>query len=201
MAIYKHVLGGPGVAGDQWVSGLHSSGTGTQSAAHAAFAAFVTSAFGASATAQYWPEGTSIGELITYTLNTVDGKATSVVRSSVSINGAGSALAPAPRDTLTIGLRTATPGPRGRGRMFLPGVALDNLTPEGLHEDAVKTAIAGYVGSALATMRGAGFSPVIWQIPSSTGLPVTGVTISAVPGTQRRRSNKISPDYAVASVA
>lgn len=200
MAIFKHVMGGPGVAGDQWVSGFHSSSSSALAAVHSAFSSFVTSALGASAVAQFWPVGTQVRDLITYQLNPVDGKATAVTRSSVTINGAGSALAPAPRDTLTVGLRTGTPGVRGRGRMFLPGVAVDNLTAEGLIEDAVKTSVAGYISTALNTMKTAGHPPIVWSTISPAGLFVTGVTVSQVPGTQRRRSNKISPAYAVATV-
>ena len=200
MAIYKHVLSGPLAAGDVWTSGLHTSGIGTLAAAHAAFMAFVSGIGGASGLGPLWSTNTAIREVRTYSLNLANGKATGVARGSVTINGTGAANAAAPRDCIVIGLRTANPGKSGIGRMYLPGVTPDLLSTTGLIEDIPKTTAAGVMAANLNDLGDAGYVPVVWSVANPAGFVITGVTVAATQGTQRRRSNKIPASYAAASV-
>jgi hypothetical protein len=201
MAIYKHVMSGPGAAGDVWTVGLHSSGVGTLAAAHSAFQAFITSLTGPSAIGPVWTLATQIQELVSYTLNPATGRATAKVQSSVSVGGTSTGGQPDPRSCVVVGLRSTVPGPSGRGRMYFPAPSLDNLTADGLIEEACRTTIAGSIAAGLGDMGGSGFVPVVWSVSNPAGSPIQSVTVSQVPGTQRSRSNKIPNAYTIANIA
>jgi hypothetical protein len=197
MAIFKHVVTGSGAAGDIWTSGLHSRMVVEDAgAAHAAWEAALEIMLGAAGIGSYWADTTGSTNCTTYTLDQATGHATWAVRSNAVHVGTGGAGQPAPRDCIVVGLRTAVPGPAGRGRMYLPAVSTDNLSATGLISDAAKTAISNAVGSALLSLQTASVLPGIWRV--GLGDAVTGfrtVTVSGVQGTQRRRSNKIPAAY------
>jgi hypothetical protein len=202
MAVYKHVVGGPGAAGDIWTSGFHSwAAVDDLAAAHAALIEWGDTALAAGGLAEYWADTTSVTNLTTYRLNPATGRATGVVRSSAAIVGLGGAQQPAPRDCVVVGLRTDLPGASGRGRMYLPAVSTDNLTSTGLISNAAKTAIADIFAMAMVNHLSWGYTPGIWRLAlGNTITDLVGVTVSAVQGNQRRRSNKIPANYAIATV-
>lgn len=201
MAIYKHVMGGPGAAGDVWTSGLHTIGTGTIDAAHAAWETFVTGFTGIAGVTPLWPTEVKIDTIATYLLDSGTGKSTALKLGAVSVIGTSAGEASPPRDCLVVGLRTPKPGPGGRGRMYLPLVAKTNLQANGLILASVQTTIAAFAANALNDLNTAGFTPVVWRKGSTIGDIITSVTVSAVPGNQRRRSNKIAPRYESATLA
>lgn len=201
MAIFKHVLGGPQSAGDQWTSGFHSQGSGPVESAHAAFAAQVQAALAGQGLAQWLPAATTIGDLTTYLLDTATGRAQAVTRSGVNIVGTGTGAQPSPRDAVVCGLRTAIPGPRGRGRMYLPAPSLNNWDADGLLAAAARQGIANAVGAMLGGMAGAGYVPGLFHLGNAAVDAFNAVTVGTVAGTQRRRTNKIKSAYASRAVA
>jgi hypothetical protein len=216
MPIYKHSISGPGAAGDVWTSGVHSFHTiSNVGEAHAQWETAAAAIFGGAGVRTYWAPGTTANELATYQLEPTTGRATAVLRSSIAIAGISAGAQGPPRDCVVVGLRTVVPGARGRGRMYLPGVALSHLTADGLIVDAVRQAIADHFGSGLFAMEVASYIPGIWAAPHAAGpggvppevfgagdsiIGLTSVSVSAVPGTQRRRSNKIPAGYKVAAL-
>jgi hypothetical protein len=201
MTVFKHVMGGPGAAGDVWTSGLHTTGVLSVSAAQTAWVAFVADVAGASGLGPLWPTEVSVATANTYTLDPTSGKATALVLGSVTAAGTAVGDASPPRDAVVIGLRTNKPGPAGRGRMYLPLVNRGALTATGLITSTAQTTIAGAFAAALSDLATAGLLPVVWRPGSPSGDAIIGVTVSAVPGNQRRRSNKISPQYVSATIA
>jgi hypothetical protein len=213
MTIYKHVVSGPGAAGDIWTSGLHSFGAVDNiAAAHVAWAACAALIFNAGGILPHWADNTSATELTTYRLDPTTGRATLVARSSVVHTGTGGAGQPAPRDCVVVGLRSVVPGASGRGRMYLPAIAVDQLDSVGLIPSAVRTAIATCVSTGIIAMTAAGFIPGVWRSPKPAGpggvppavlssgdaiIAFDAVTVGAVQGNQRRRSNKIPATYTV----
>lgn len=198
MTIFKHVVSGPGAAGDVWNTGLHTQGVLGIVAAHAAWASAVNTILNGGV-ADHWPLSTVATQATTYVLNTTTGKATAVQRSSMTIAGFGAGTQGPPRMCTVAGLRTNTPGPSGRGRMFLPGVQLEDLTATGLIESAARTAIATAVRDGLADLDTAGLIAGVWRLGQLVTDPYTYVTVGQVPGTQRRRSNKIPASYVVSA--
>lgn len=194
-------MGGPGAAGDVWTTRLHTIGTGTVDAAQAAWQVFVSALTGPSALTPLWPNEVRVDTAATYQLDPLTGKSTSLRLGSASVTGAATGDASPPRDCLVVGLRTAKPGPGGRGRLYLPLVARTNLEATGLILPSVQTTVAAHFAATLSDLNIAGFTPVVWRQGSTTGDIITSVTISAVPGNQRRRSNKIAPRYENALLA
>lgn len=197
MPIYRHVITGAGPAGDIWSTRIHShSAVLNPPGAHIAWEAFLASVFGAGGVADWLADLTGTNEAITYALNPATGHATHMIRSAAAYAGNAGPQQPGPRDCTVVGLRTTVPGPAGRGRLFLPGVSGDNLTTTGLISVAARTGIAASVGNALIALNGAGYLPGIWSLGQGDDLRgVQTVTVGAVQGTQRRRSNKIPNSY------
>jgi hypothetical protein len=202
MAVYKHVVGGAGAAGDIWTSGFHSwAAVDDLPAAHTALDEWVWTALGAGGLADFWADTTVVTDLTTYTLNPATGRATAVARSSVAIAGTAGTGQPAPRDCVVVGLRTDLPGASGRGRMYLPAVSTDNLTTTGLIEPAAKTAISANFATAMVNHLAFGYQPGVWSLAlGNTITPFTSITVGSVQGNQRRRSNKIPASYTVATI-
>lgn len=201
MTIYKHTIGGAGAAGDIWSSGLHTfSQANNIGAAHAYWEGAMEILVGAAGLGTWWADNTHATEAVTYKLDPATGRAVALQRTSVDHPGSGGAGQPAPRDCVVIGLRTVIPGPSGRGRMYLPAVATDNLDATGLISAAAKTGIANAAGSALISLSTNGLVAGIWRL--ALGDSITGfatVSVSGVQGSQRRRSNKIPPNYTTAA--
>lgn len=202
MPIYRHVVTGAGAAGDMWSVRVHShSAVLNLAGAQAAWVTALASMLGVAGIGQYWPNLTGSSEAVTYNLNPATGRAVSVSRGAAVHMGTGGTAQGGPRDCVVVGLRTVIPGPAGRGRMFFPNVSSDNLTTTGLISTAAKTGIAGAVGAALVVMNSAGFLVGVWKPALADSINgAVSVTVGSVPGTQRRRSNKIPNSY-VSAVA
>lgn len=201
MTVFKHVMGGPGAAGDVWTSGLHTIGSGTIDAAQTAWTAFVNHVGGLTGLGPIWPTEVAVATANTYSLDPTTGKSTALVLGSVTLAGTATGDASPPRDCLVIGLRTNKPGPGGRGRMYLPLINRSGLSSTGLISPTNQTLIAGVLATGLEDLAAAGFVPSVWRPGAPTGDTIHSVTVSAVPGNQRRRSNKISPQYVSAALA
>jgi hypothetical protein len=207
MAFFKHVVAGPQEPGDFWSTSFHSTGTLAIANAHAQFALWVAAVFGDTALVSAYPVGFKVRDLTTYTVSELDGKATGVVRSGTVIDGTGTGKDLPPRDCLVLGLRTAAPGGRGRGRMYLPALDANSLDVNGVWLPSVLTTVLGVISTGFQDLIAAGVTPAVWSSVGNVppvqyqAIPVTGFTMSVVPGSQRRRSNKIQPQYTTAELA
>lgn len=107
-----------------------------------------------------------------------------------------------PQTAVVASLRSALPGPKGRGRMYLPLLSGTVNTSTGAFPSADATSIAtatkNYLAavSALTSWGGGTWFPVV---ASRTGTPsthaVTAVKVGNVFDTQRRRRNKVIEVY------
>jgi hypothetical protein len=85
--------------------------------------------------------------------------------------------------------------------MFLPGVAVTNLIESnGLISFPAREAIAAAVATALHDLRSALVRPGIHHLGDSFVSQFVAATVGQVPGTQRRRSNKIDNNYSSATI-
>lgn len=107
-----------------------------------------------------------------------------------------------PQTAIVASLRSASPGPKYRGRMYLPLLSGTVSTTTGLFPSADATSIAGAVKAYLAAVAGltswggAGWVPVVVsQTPTGTRADVTAVKVGNVFDTQRRRRNKLVESY------
>lgn len=100
-----------------------------------------------------------------------------------------------------ISLRTGTPGPKGRGRFYLPACSSSILASDGrvplVTRETLVDEFAAYIGSVTATLAG-GLS-VVYSRTHHQAYPVTSVQGGDVWDTQRRRRNNLPESrYSVA---
>lgn len=201
MTLFRHRAQGPGSAGDVWSTTLWSNGAASLAATHTAWQTFVSS-FISGTLGAMWPNEYSITDLITDQVDTSSHKNTAQVRSSVSYVGTGAGATPSPRAALVIGLRTALPTKAGRGRMYWLSPDSSHYTATGLFVGADLTTIANGFGTALTTFK-ATSQPVVVHIPTSGGITFDSITYAAassIPGTQRRRTNRVAGSYATKTI-
>lgn len=198
MPIFRHRITGPGPAGDIWTTGLYSNGSASISTAHTAWTTFCDSFFVGTMEA-LWSTEVQATELITDELDASGRHNVAQERSSVTYKGTGSGNALSQRTAVVCGLRTALPTRAGRGRMYVPAPDDTHLTTTGLLATADASTIASGLGTALNTMSGT-VQVVIFHRASGDTTPVTSVTVGQVLGTQRRRTNKVSPNYQTADL-
>lgn len=198
MPIFRHRVTGPGPAGDVWSTGLFSSGSASLGTAHDAWDDFVSSFIG-SDMAGLWPTETQATETITDQLDAAGHHNVAQARTSVTYKGTGTGLQLPQRAAVVIGLRTALPTRSGRGRMYVPAPDSSSLTADGILSSTVADALAGDAATALETMTAIVQVVIAHRDPVTKGIsgttPVTYVTVGQVLGSQRRRTNKVPPNY------
>lgn len=198
MPTFRHRASGPGTAGDVWTVTMHSTSSDSLSNVHTAWQTAVADFLGTTL-GPYWASQQECNSLQTDQLDPSTGKNVAQANSTVSLKGTGEGNAIDPRSSVVTGLRTATPTRAGRGRMYWPAVQDTSLTADGLISAAVCTAIAAGLADALGTMATTA-QPVIYHAELRTTTAITSVTVGQVLGTQRRRTNKVAPSYASASL-
>lgn len=112
-----------------------------------------------------------------------------------------------PQCCVVVSLQTDEPGPRGRGRFYLPliggtvtnGARLAPLVRDDVVQEA-KTLIDS-VGSNLSAVGGGPFRPVVAsQVGNGFNYRVNRIRVGDVIDTQRRRRDGLTEAYAVATV-
>lgn len=202
MTYFRHTASGPGQAGDVWTVTMHTQGTALIQAVHDSWTSAVTS---------FWTAGLGpmctvdqqLTETVTSSLDPITSANTAQARTPLSLKGALSAEPTTPQSVCIVtGLRTALPTRRGRGRMYWPGPAGSQLTNEGLIPSDKQIDLAADLAIALSTLAAIS-QPVIYHLNGAlppTSTPITHVTVGRVPGTQRRRVNKVAESYALSNL-
>lgn len=128
---------------------------------------------------------------------------------SSPLGGLGSATK-TPQDSLVLSLRTSTPGPRGRGRMYMPAVgavlspAFVITTPVPASAAAgakvwiasIKAAMDGVYISAASALR---VAPSVRSSTDHVCRDITSIQVGSVLDTQRRRRDTLPESYATVS--
>ncbi|HSR54336.1 MAG TPA: hypothetical protein VLV83_26210, partial [Acidobacteriota bacterium] len=91
---------------------------------------------------------------------------------------------------VVVSLRTALATRAGRGRMYTPGVAVDQQDG-GRLVTAAQTTIADSAKAMMDALNGAGLAPVIYHKAAGNFDGVTSLDVGDVIDTQRRRRNKL----------
>lgn len=199
MTIYRHTASGPGTAGDIWTVTMHSSSSASLTAAHSAWQTAVTGFWDSASAGAYWSTLTQVTDLETDQLDPTTGRNVAQARSAVTLKGTDTGQVLPPRVAMVTGLRTALPTRSGRGRMYWPAPTDSFLTTSGLLLSTTATAVAGFWATELGNMATTS-PPVILHRASMDTTPITSVTVGVVLDTQRRRTNKVAPSYASASL-
>lgn len=198
MATFRHRVSGPGNAGDIWVSTFHSSSGQTLSVVHAAFVQWCTD-FLSTVMAPLWTSGTTATLAETDQLQPASTHNAAQLKSSINIVGSAAGAPTDPRASVVVGLRTALPTHAGRGRMFIPAPGAASLTADGLLIVATAASISSGAKTAFGTFN-ATSQLVIFHRLGAGITPVNGITVGVVLGSQRRRTNKVPPDYQISTL-
>lgn len=175
-------------SGEHWSTGVHVSGSGSASdvvsAATTAAAALWTDVGGA------YPTATTLDLVTVYELDDSTGKAVS--RDEATLTHAGTDVGkPMPQEVAVVAsLRTSAVGPKGRGRLYLPGPSATALTTSGRLDSTVQGNFATGVAGMLSSLLGAAFTPILFT-PGQPNRPIGVIDIGDVFDSQRRRRDKL----------
>jgi hypothetical protein len=98
-----------------------------------------------------------------------------------------------PQDVAVVcSLRTATPGRKGRGRLYLPGPTVSEVSATGELTTGAQSAIANGLSGGWGTVNPLGEQPVVFSRTAGTTLPVTQFGVGTVFDHQSRRVNKVT---------
>lgn len=182
-------------SGESWTTGVHASGTGSLSSFLTAAGNFVDTLWngnGGSATGltSDVPAGVGASSYVVYELDDSTGKATARAEASVVLAGTASGNALPQEVAVVASLRTATPGPKGRGRMYLPPLSVSKCTVVGRVDAAAQANLSATVAAALGELNTGGFDPILFT-PNQSDRPITSVDVGDVFDAQRRRRDKL----------
>jgi hypothetical protein len=195
MTTFSCRLNGALPGGERWSTGFHVDGAGTAQDTLNALVA---------ACAILWNgNGGSIGGLanaynaqtlqtsgVVYGLDPVTGKATSSAETAITHGGLSSS-APLPHEVAVVAsLRTVTPGPSGRGRMYLPNPSVAAVGPTGELLDGIPQGFADSVAGMLSSMAAANLTPIIFSLGRVQRI-IRHVEVGSVFDAQRRRRNQL----------
>jgi len=193
MSIYYVRFSGALPGGETWNTGVHLAGAGDVDEVIALGVDMSDELWGATTSdpvRAYYPSSVTLTTVVAYELSPVTGKATSRREATTSHVGANVGV-PLPQEVaVCCTLRTITPGPGGRGRMYLPGPATSTVTALGRLDSTTRDGIADSVAACLGVAVAGGHPPVLFT-PSTPDREIVSVDVGDVFDAQRRRRDKL----------
>lgn len=196
-AYQRFVISGTGPGSEIWQTGFSTIATtaitsqaGLQSAVNSV-APFVNT-FWTSLKPNLYPLY-SIKALTAYQYVYPSNHAQYQAQATLTVSTGTQAVNAAPVDTcLVVSLRTAVPGRRTRGRMYIPCHAPAQTT-DGCISSTVSTAIGTAVKTMLASVfTSTSLAPVVVSRTGGTYETITGQVTDNKPDVQRRRENRLA---------
>lgn len=188
MALFRHVMSGT-TPGETWSCTLHTTGAGSLASAQTAFSGAV-SAFWTGELDSIVTTDVVVTEVSTASLDPATGKQLSRLIDDVSLPGVATGEMLPFQCASGVSWRTATATRSGRGRMYLPPLAVSVLDTGRLSTSAVST-ISDAVGQLTDSLDGGGLVLVLLNRTTLVTTPVTSQDVGNVIDTQRRRRNKL----------
>ena len=188
MPLFHHQVSGTS-PGESWSFGLYTSGSGTLTSAQATWLAsfddFWTGNFDAVVTADI-----SAIELTTASVEESTGGQISRLGDDVTLPGVATGEMIPFQCATCVTLTTALATRGGRGRFYLPPLAVSTLDAGRVSTGAVAT-IVGAAGALWAGLDTGGLELVLYSRTTKATTTVTGGNVGNVIDTQRRRRNKL----------
>lgn len=188
MALYRHVLNGT-FPGEVWSFGLHTNGAPSLSAAQTAWVDAVT-AFWSTAFAGIVAADVAAVQATTAELDQATGKQISKVENGVTLVGASTAEPLPFQCAPVVSFRTNLATRAGRGRIYAPSLAVDQVAGGRLNATA-QGVLADSAAAMLTTLSGAALSPVLYSRTTKGIQAIVRLDVGDVIDTQRRRRNKL----------
>jgi len=188
MTVYRHVMQGV-TPGESWSCTLYSTSSGTLTSAQAAWTAAVGSFWTGHLDAVV-TSNVQCTETSTASINESTGKQISRLSDDVSHPGVATGQMLPFQCASSISWRTALATRAGRGRIYLPPLAVSVVNAGRLSSAAVTT-IVGAATQLVNGMNTGGLALILFGRETHTQTPVTGGDVGDVIDTQRRRRNKL----------
>lgn len=185
--------------GDVFVTNFHVLSSQSIGTVHTAVSTAVET-FWTGTFAQYVTPAVVLQHITTTELNPSNGKNVSAQVKDVNHPGTGTAPSTPQANCVVVSLRTANAGKSGRGRQYLPALAIGALTNTGTWSLTVATAIDTGYTTMMGSINSTGQIVILHGGFVSSGPPpvyaplthdlVTTVAVNTLPGVQRRRKNQ-----------
>lgn len=188
MAVFRHVMAGT-TPGESWSCTLYTSGAGTLAAAEATWVTAVEAFWTGGLDAIVTPD-VSVTELSTASIDPATGGQMSRLSDDVSLPGVAAGEMLPFQCATSISWRTALATRAGRGRIYLPPLAV-SVVDSGRLSAGAATTVAGAAGDLVAGLDSGGLSLILFGRDSHTQTPVTAGDVGNVIDTQRRRRSKL----------
>ena len=190
MALYRMTFNGIGPGGDVFNYNLMcESDVGiiaAAAAADAALEAFLGEAEGVFSTATLWS-----ATKVTRVSETAGFPAAETAAGSFTGAGTATGGVLPPQLAWCVSLRTSVPGPRGRGRFFLPTPGNGTFTGQARMPSVAITMAVDGITAMWTSLETDTFSPVVGHRATGTFTGVTSMDLGDVLDTQRRRRSSL----------
>ena len=198
MAIYRGIVRGVfGTSEEfQYTQGFEVDSGGNAAAEITAIATWATAALtgGGTGTLNYYYTDTTWTRVTVQELDPATSLVLSTAETSINISGL-QAGAPLPRQiAVVVSQRTATPGPKGRGRSYWPAPAVSSVAAGGAMSSAFQTALLAALNTAYNGYNTAARRAVVLSGNGGTSLvarPITLIQVGNIFDTQRRRRTNL----------
>jgi hypothetical protein len=193
MSIYYVRFSGPLPSSEIWTAGVHLSGGGDVDEVITVAQDMADELWGATTAdpiRSYYPSSVQLTTIVAYELSSGTGRAIARAEASASHVGANVGV-PLPQEVaVCCSLRTAQPGPGGRGRFYLPGPAVSTVTALGRLDSTTRDGIADSVAAMLGVAVAAAHPPVLFT-PGVPDREILSVDVGDVFDAQRRRRDAL----------
>lgn len=191
MALFLLTFQGTLPSGEQFQHGLHCEGSISAADAATAAATALEDAISGN-TAGMFRTDCTWDQLTTATLNTGTDRVSASRVDALAVAGSSSAGTSCPPQVAIVAtLRTASAGPRYRGRFYLPSPITSDLNNDGTLGSTYVGYLASSWGTAFADLTGSGLTPVVRSRKFHSSANVTHVDFDTVLDTQRRRRKSL----------
>lgn len=191
MALYRHRLSGV-FPGEEWSFNIHSESTLSLAAAQSQFVSGVNDFW--TLFAPHVCDDISATLATTVEIDPATGKQLSGADTVLALAGTNATACLPFQCSVVVSLRTNLRTRAGRGRFYLPSVAVDQQAG-GTLTAAAQTAIADAGAALLNGIEAAGGSVVIYHRTTHTTTDVVEARVGSIIDTQRRRRNQLVETY------
>lgn len=198
MARMKLRVQGTWGGGEIWNFGMDADSTRTVAETATALAAAVTEAWSGAGTPAgalntlYSPDVT-VTEAQAAEILIASGKQQAKSVAALSLPGVSTDEPLPPQVALVVSKITNVANRTGRGRFYLPAMAV-NAVEDGKLSVAARDLVMNAVQRMITSLKGAQITPMLWAQGALTGTPITQWGIDTVFDTQRRRRNQLVGD-------
>jgi len=187
VALYRHRIEGT-FPGESWTFGLYTDSSLSLAAAQSALVTGINN-FWSTATALFCTD-VETTRSTTVELDPGTGSQLTGAESVRSDAGTSAATCLPFQCAPVVSLRTATLSRAGRGRFYVPSLAVDQVDAGRMSSTAQAT-LADAAEDLVQGLTSAGGTLVIYHRAAGTTTPVTSLDVGDVIDTQRRRRNKL----------